>query len=243
MTKTTPKPKVAPTTISETLRVLRQQKAGFHDGLRELWARIDALEAERRALLDGPLCKEDWLHICLAIADRHADAFAAKLAGYLHGLPAERLISSGRMEFSMADALAVLYQGGEERATVRMLSGGEYRQAIGGPFSDAAPWFFFRDAIKAGVQNAFDRMPEGWHFPDAKSAEAVLPVLNAIEAELAELRSEEQALTSEASHYGIDLPVRLKPPAPAEVDNVAAPSVIPATAGTHEPTPWGNGTT
>lgn len=188
--------------LKKSLDSFKSQTLKMHETLKQIRQRIDALTAERAALQERPLTKGDWLSLCLAHVDNMADQEAPRFAERVIGRASDQR-SDGKPSANIG--LAQLFS--RENATISAMPVFCFNHLLPGDplFDEGFAYFLFRDAIKAAILKAFDESTADWLYPDAEPCAALLSRLDAIDAEIAELKQQEQEIVEHTSALGLSV--------------------------------------
>ena len=191
--------------LKESLGSLKSHTEALRSGLSVIRDKIIRLEAEQATILDRPLCKSDLLEIFLSRLDCAANAGDERWGAYFIRQAEDRYL--GRTLRNSVRSIRALRNGEVASMEDTFLSYGEVLPP-GRMLAAEVVFSLFRDPIKEAVRRAFDKVE--WPFPDAEPGETYFLRLDEIEAELADLRSQEELLVDGSGELGIPLPKPLE---------------------------------
>jgi len=188
--------------LKKSLGNLRKQTEALGESITSIRDRIMRLEAEQATILDRPLCKSDFLELCLARLDSTAEAGDKRWASYFMAQAQDRYL--GRSRRNSVREIRALHGGKVTTLNETYLAYGEAPTPGSRPFTAEVVFSLFRDPIKDAVRRQFDQVE--WPFPDAQPGQTYFQRLDEIETELADLRGQESLLIDGTEQLGVPLP-------------------------------------
>ncbi|MBV2081960.1 MULTISPECIES: hypothetical protein [Pseudomonas] len=190
------------TDLKKSLGNLKKQTEALGETITTIRDRIMRLEAEQATILDRPLCKADFLEICLARLDCAAQAGDMRWVEYFTHQAQDKFL--GRALRNSIREMRGLQQGQVTSLSDSYLSFDEPLPPGHNPLTVDVVCSLFREPIKEAIRRQFDQME--WPFPDAQPGAAYFPRLDEIELELTELKTQEAMLVDGTEQLGVPLP-------------------------------------
>lgn len=188
--------------LKKSLGNLKKQTEALGESITSIRDRIMLLEAEQATILDRPLCKSDFLELCLAQLDRTAEAGDERWGRYFLEQAQARYL--GRTRRNSIRNIRNLHRGKVDTLGESYLAYGDAPSPGNRPFTAEVVFSLFRDPIKEAVRRQFDQIE--WPFPDAPPGQTYFQRLDEIEAELANLKEQESLLVDGTEQLGVPLP-------------------------------------